>query len=299
MSFKTMLIVAAAALLAACAPGTPTGTPSATALPPTPVPTATGDAPSVTLQFWTVLPDQSVTDKELDALLHAFQLDYPSIRIVVSSQPTATELNRRVVASVAAGTLPDLVTGTDTDIAQYARTRSLAPLDDFIADPANGLSAAELAEAIRTVFEGKRFVSASLREALALRPDPVRAADADRDDWRARPQRDLAAAIGRPICYVSRLENGGYARLTPEIAEALHMTEPIGAIVRSVTRGGPADKAGLKGGDVIVRFDGIRVDNIYDYTFALRSRKPGQDVRITVKRGGAEKDLVATLGRRP
>jgi len=35
---------------------------------------------------------------------------------------------------------------------------------------------------------------------------------------------------------------------------------------------------------VIVRFDGIRVDNIYDYTFALRSRKPGQDVRITVKR---------------
>ena len=37
--------------------------------------------------------------------------------------------------------------------------------------------------------------------------------------------------------------------------------------------------------DVIVRFDGIRVDNIYDYTFALRSRKPGQNVRITVKRG--------------
>ena len=50
---------------------------------------------------------------------------------------------------------------------------------------------------------------------------------------------------------------------------------------------------------MIVRFDGIRVDNIYDYTFALRSRKPGQDVRITVKRGGQELDLVATLGRRP
>jgi hypothetical protein len=41
------------------------------------------------------------------------------------------------------------------------------------------------------------------------------------------------------------------------------------------------------------------VDNIYDYTFALRTRKPGQDVRITVKRGGQTVDLVATLGRRP
>jgi len=45
--------------------------------------------------------------------------------------------------------------------------------------------------------------------------------------------------------------------------------------------------------------DGIRVDNIYDYTFALRSRKPGQQVRITIKRDGAERELVATLGRRP
>jgi S1-C subfamily serine protease len=50
---------------------------------------------------------------------------------------------------------------------------------------------------------------------------------------------------------------------------------------------------------VIVRFDGIRVDNIYDYTFGLRTRKPGQEVRITVKRGGNDVELVATLGRRP
>jgi hypothetical protein len=43
----------------------------------------------------------------------------------------------------------------------------------------------------------------------------------------------------------------------------------------------------------------MRVDNIYDYTFGLRTRKPGQEVRITVKRDGNEVDLVATLGRRP
>ena len=50
---------------------------------------------------------------------------------------------------------------------------------------------------------------------------------------------------------------------------------------------------------MIVKFDGVRIDNIYDYTFALRSRKPGQTVRITVKRGGVESERVATLGRRP
>jgi S1-C subfamily serine protease len=43
----------------------------------------------------------------------------------------------------------------------------------------------------------------------------------------------------------------------------------------------------------------VHIDNIYDYTYALRSRKPGQQVRITVKRGDQELDLVATLGRRP
>jgi S1-C subfamily serine protease len=70
-------------------------------------------------------------------------------------------------------------------------------------------------------------------------------------------------------------------------------------LLSGVRAGGPAEKAGLRAGDSIVRFDGMRVDNIYDYTFALRSRKPGQDVRITVKRDGKEVELAATLGRRP
>jgi hypothetical protein len=90
---------------------------------------------------------------------------------------------------------------------------------------------------------------------------------------------------------------GGYGAYLGTIPD--YMQTEGGVLLSGVREGGPADKAGLKGGDVIVRFDGIRVDNIYDYTFALRSRKPGQDVRITVKRGGQELDLVATLGRRP
>jgi S1-C subfamily serine protease len=72
-----------------------------------------------------------------------------------------------------------------------------------------------------------------------------------------------------------------------------------GVLLDGVRDDSPAQKAGIRGGDVIVRFDGIRVDNIYDYTFGLRTRKPGQEVRITVKRDGKDVELLATLGRRP
>src|SRR5262249_14687260 len=90
---------------------------------------------------------------------------------------------------------------------------------------------------------------------------------------------------------------GGYGAYLGTIPD--YMKTEGGVLLSGVRSGSPADQAGLKGGDVIVRFDGIRVDNIYDYTFALRSRKPGQQVRITVQRGGGEVDLLATLGRRP
>jgi hypothetical protein len=90
---------------------------------------------------------------------------------------------------------------------------------------------------------------------------------------------------------------GGYGAYLGSVPD--YMQTEGGVLLSGVRAGGPADKAGLKAGDSIIRFDGIRVDNIYDYTFALRSRKPGQEVRITVKRDGKEVELVATLGRRP
>jgi hypothetical protein len=72
-----------------------------------------------------------------------------------------------------------------------------------------------------------------------------------------------------------------------------------GVRLSGVREGAPAHKAGLQEGDVIVKFDGVKVDNIYDYTYALRSRKPGQAVRVTIERAGKPMDLVVTLGRRP
>jgi len=89
---------------------------------------------------------------------------------------------------------------------------------------------------------------------------------------------------------------GGYGAYLGTIPD--YMQTEGGVLLSGVRSGSPADSAGLKGGDVIVKFDGVSVDNIYDYTFALRSRKPGQRVRISLKRGGQEVELMAVLGRR-
>ena len=90
---------------------------------------------------------------------------------------------------------------------------------------------------------------------------------------------------------------GGYGAYLGTIPD--YMQTEGGVRLSGVRAGGPAEQAGLEEGDVIVKFDGVRIDNIYDYTYALRSRKPGQTVRITAQRDGAERDLVVTLGRRP
>ncbi len=118
---------------------------------------------------------------------------------------------------------------------------------------------------------------------------------------------DLVAALDRgprPTFQQARSDSsvgriaggGGYGAYLGTIPD--YMQTEGGVLLSGVRTSSPADSAGLKGGDVIVRFDGVRVDNIYDYTFALRSRKPGQQVRITVKRGEAEVELLAVLGRR-
>jgi len=112
-------------------------------------------------------------------------------------------------------------------------------------------------------------------------------------DVRPRPTFTKARSTASP----GRIAGGGgYGAYLGTIPDYLQ-TEG-GVLLSGVRDGSPASQAGLQANDVIVRFDGVRVDNIYDYTFALRTRKPGQEVRITVKRGGQDVELTATLGRR-
>jgi len=69
-----------------------------------------------------------------------------------------------------------------------------------------------------------------------------------------------------------------------------------GLAINDVRPGGPADKAGLKPGDVIIEFGGIEIDNVQDYMNALSTVRIGDQVDIVVKRGGEMKTLKATVG---
>src|SRR5262249_61118774 len=65
-----------------------------------------------------------------------------------------------------------------------------------------------------------------------------------------------------------------------------YATEVEGVKLSGVRAGGPADKAGLKSGDVIVQFGGSQIANIYDYTYAMDAAKIGEAVSVVVLRGG-------------
>jgi len=65
-----------------------------------------------------------------------------------------------------------------------------------------------------------------------------------------------------------------------------YTTEVSGVKLSGVRAGGPAEKAGLKAGDVIVRFGSQAITNIYEYTFALDAAKIGEPVEVEVLRSG-------------
>jgi Tol biopolymer transport system component len=71
-----------------------------------------------------------------------------------------------------------------------------------------------------------------------------------------------------------------------------------GVLLADVRPGGPADLAGIRGGDRIIQMAGTRIENLYDMTFALQDHKPGETIEVAVVRGGEQKKLRATLGTR-
>jgi len=72
-----------------------------------------------------------------------------------------------------------------------------------------------------------------------------------------------------------------------------------GLKLADVSPGGPAQKAGLKGGDKIIKFGGKPVGTIYDFMESMGRYKPGDKVDVVVQRGDKEITLSVTLGRRP
>jgi Peptidase family M28/PDZ domain/PA domain len=71
-----------------------------------------------------------------------------------------------------------------------------------------------------------------------------------------------------------------------------------GVLFADVQNNSPAAKAGLKQGDLLVEFDGKPVQNLYDFTYALRSKKVGDIVPVVVKRNGQDVKVNVTMEAR-
>lgn len=93
------------------------------------------------------------------------------------------------------------------------------------------------------------------------------------------------------------IEYGGEVDRT--MAKALGLKKAQGVIVGRVTEGGPADKAGLKEGDVIQTLNGNRIDNWYKFRSAIGTTSPGSKITLGINRGGKEKEITVTLGELP
>jgi S1-C subfamily serine protease len=102
--------------------------------------------------------------------------------------------------------------------------------------------------------------------------------------------------------------------ITPELAKALNLPVTQGVIVQSVVKGGPADKAGLEGGntaatingakvqlggDIITGANGKKLVSMDQLVEQIQSLKPGDELELKILRGGQEKSATVTLGNQP
>jgi serine protease Do len=85
--------------------------------------------------------------------------------------------------------------------------------------------------------------------------------------------------------------------VTKEIAEAVKLKKPEGALVASVGEKSPADKAGVKAGDIILEFDGKKIDIMRTLPKVVASTKVGKDVQLKIWRNKKLITKKLTLGR--
>jgi S1-C subfamily serine protease len=100
-------------------------------------------------------------------------------------------------------------------------------------------------------------------------------------------------AVLYPYAGISALD------INPEFASILGLPVDHGAIVQSVSPGGPGDKAGIQRGDIILAISGQTLDAKHPFVDVLFSHKPGETVQLSVQRGDQQLTVPVTLEARP
>jgi serine protease Do len=87
--------------------------------------------------------------------------------------------------------------------------------------------------------------------------------------------------------------------ITPQLAESFGLKSAEGVLVSDVVKGSPAEKAGLKQGDVILRFDTKEIENAHKLSQAVAVTAPDTQVKIDIQRNGNAKTVGLTIGTMP
>ena len=108
-----------------------------------------------------------------------------------------------------------------------------------------------------------------------------------------RPQFVRVAPPAAPLGAASGSGYGPWFGSIPDFGEGIH-----GVKFADVREGSPAAKAGFKAGDIMIEFDGKKIENLYDFTYALQAKKPGDRVLVKVLRDGKQIEENVLLTRR-
>jgi serine protease Do len=97
--------------------------------------------------------------------------------------------------------------------------------------------------------------------------------------------------------HVTRGQLGVYLKnITPALAKKFDLKDTNGALVAEVEPGSPADKAGIKGGDILVEFNGKKVTDSHHLKFEVARTHPGESVAVKVLRDGSSKSMEVAIG---
>ncbi|UUM21809.1 trypsin-like peptidase domain-containing protein [Mycoavidus sp. SF9855] len=87
--------------------------------------------------------------------------------------------------------------------------------------------------------------------------------------------------------------------ITPEIAESFDLKGKSGAIVAGVLQSGPAHKAGIRPGDILVDVNGTHIDDTTELLDVIAQIKPGTEAKLHIVRKNKPLDIIVTIGKRP
>ncbi len=114
---------------------------------------------------------------------------------------------------------------------------------------------------------------------------------------------DVAMDVSNQLRSAGRVSRGRIGvviqEVTRELAESFGLPKAAGALVNSVEKGGPADKAGIEASDVILKFDGKVVNSSIDLPRIVAQTRPGSKVTAQVWRKGVSRDVSMVVGEIP